>query len=57
MYRQGVAQKLIFFMYRSVPLCPLQFPAVLRILEILVRIRIRGSMPLTNGSGSDSFLH
>ncbi len=28
--------------------------AVLRIRDILVRIRIRGSVPLANGSGSDS---
>jgi hypothetical protein len=27
---------------------------VLRILDILVRIRILGSLPLTNGSGCDS---
>ncbi len=33
-------------------LCP-----VLRIHDILVWIRIRGSMPLTNGSGSCYFLH
>jgi hypothetical protein len=31
-----------------------QLPAVLRIHEILERIRIRGSIPLTNGSGSGS---
>jgi hypothetical protein len=30
--------------------------AVLGIRDILMRIRIRGSEPLTNGSGSDSFL-
>jgi len=28
-------------------------PAVLRIRDILVRIRIRGSVPLTSGSGFD----
>ncbi len=35
------------------------FPTVLRILDILVwiRILIRGSMPLTNGSGSLYFHH
>jgi hypothetical protein len=27
------------------------FPTVLRIRDIFVRIRIRGSVPLTNGSG------
>jgi hypothetical protein len=32
-------------------------PAVLRIHDILVWIRIRGSMTLTNGSGSFYFLH
>jgi hypothetical protein len=32
-------------------------PAVFRIHEILVWIRIRGSMPLTNGSGSCYFRH
>jgi hypothetical protein len=53
MHRQGF-QKLLFLRYRSVPLCTLQFPAVLRIHEILVRIRIRGSMPLTNGTGCGS---
>jgi hypothetical protein len=31
------------------------FNTVLRIHEILVRIRIRGSIPLTNGSGSCYF--
>ena len=31
------------------------FPAVLRIRDILVRIRIRGSVHLTNGSGSGSW--
>jgi hypothetical protein len=31
--------------------------AVLGIRDILVRIRISGSVPLTNGSGSDYFLH
>ncbi len=31
--------------------------AVLRIHDILVCIRIRGSMPLTNGSGSCYFRH
>ena len=30
------------------------FAAVLRSLDILVRIRISGSVPLTDGSGSDS---
>jgi hypothetical protein len=30
------------------------FASVLRIRDILVRIRISGSVPLTNGSGSDS---
>jgi hypothetical protein len=30
--------------------------AVLGIRDILVGIRIPGSLPLTNGSGSDSFL-
>ncbi len=44
--------------------CPNKFPgmsvgkcrylAVLRIHDILVRIRIRGSIPLTNGTGSGS---
>ncbi len=29
--------------------------AVLGIRDILMRIRIRGSVPLPNGSGSDSF--
>jgi hypothetical protein len=35
------------------------FKAVLRIHDILgwIRIRIRGSMPLTNGSGSFYFRH
>jgi hypothetical protein len=32
------------------------FTAVLGIRDILVRIRIPGSVPLTNESGSDSFL-
>ncbi len=32
-------------------------PAVFRIHDILVWIRIRGSMPLTNGSGSCYFRH
>jgi hypothetical protein len=31
------------------------YSAVLRIHDILVWIRIRGSMPLTNGCGSGSF--
>ncbi len=31
--------------------------AVLRIRDILVRIRIRGSVPLTSGSGSCYFPH
>ena len=35
--------------------CP--FKAVLRIHDILVWIRIRGSMPLTNGSGSFYLYH
>jgi hypothetical protein len=30
------------------------FRAVLRIQDVLVRIRIRGSMPLSNGSGCES---
>ncbi len=34
-----------------------QFKAVLRIHDILGWIRIRGSMPLTNGSGSCYFRH
>jgi hypothetical protein len=34
-------------------MCRRQCTAVLRIHDILVWIRIRGSMPLTNGSGSD----
>jgi hypothetical protein len=33
------------------------YRAVLRIHDILVWIRIRGSMPLTNGSGSFYFRH
>jgi hypothetical protein len=33
------------------------YRAVLRIRDILVWIRIRGSMPLTNGSGSFYFHH
>jgi hypothetical protein len=33
----------------------LLFYTVLRIHDIVVRIRIRGSMPLTNGSGSFFF--
>jgi hypothetical protein len=33
-----------------------QFTAVLGIRDILVRIRIPVSVPLTNGSGSNSFL-
>ncbi len=33
------------------------FISVLRICDILVRIRIRGSMPLVNGSGSYYFRH
>ncbi len=34
-----------------------RWKAVLRIYDILVWIRIRGSMPLTNGSGSCYFRH
>jgi hypothetical protein len=33
------------------------FISVLGICDILVWIRIPGSVPLTYGSGSDSFLH
>jgi hypothetical protein len=32
--------------------CTLFYTAVLRIRDVLVRIQIRGSVPLTNGSGS-----
>ncbi len=34
-------------------LIPISFESVPQIRNILVRIRIRGSIPLTNGSGSD----
>ncbi len=37
-------------------LCYSSFAAVLRIRDILVRIRIRGSVTLTNGSGSWYFV-
>jgi hypothetical protein len=38
---------IIFFSSLTIPL------SVLRIRDILIRIRIRGSEPLTNGFGSD----
>jgi hypothetical protein len=38
------------------PVQQASFLAVLRIRDILVRIRIRGSVPLTNGSGSAVFV-
>ncbi len=43
----------------SGPACPASLLAVLRIHDISmwIRIRIRGSMPLTNGSGSFYFHH
>jgi hypothetical protein len=44
-----------FILTSLLPISP-TFPAVMWIHDILVWIRIRGSMPLTNGSGS-YFLH
>jgi hypothetical protein len=46
-----------FFPYKNRPILNITFKAVFRIHDILVwtRIRIRGSMPLNNGSDPDAY--